>query len=226
MLRTLLLLLSLSLLIGCPPAGGDDDDSAAGDDDDSAAGDDDDATGDDDDATGDDDDSAGDDDDATGDDDDSAGDDDDSTSAVFAPTAGDYDYGLINFSVNECAAGQSNIGDGVEVLNVNGDNETYQMQSTDAGVPTIYCYYDQTQAFVCDGTTSSNNLAPIGLPQATIARTDTNSGGTWTSTTTVEINNSITMNCSGSQCTVAASVLGIAAFPCTATYSTTATLIE
>ena len=51
-----LLLLSLAA-VGCGPADGDDDDSAAANDDD-AAGDDDDATGDDDDATGDDDDAA------------------------------------------------------------------------------------------------------------------------------------------------------------------------
>ncbi len=85
-LRFLLLLL-LSLVLGCGTSGslGDDDDaandddSAVGSDDDDATGDDDDATGDDDDATGDDDDATGDDDDSVGDDDDSVGDDDDST---------------------------------------------------------------------------------------------------------------------------------------------------
>ena len=61
-LRHLLLIFCLALFVGCPTAGGDDDDSSTGDDDD-ATGDDDDATGDDDDATGDDDDSKGDDDD-------------------------------------------------------------------------------------------------------------------------------------------------------------------
>jgi len=226
LLLSLLLLLPLALT-GCPPAGGDDDDSATGDDDD-ATGDDDDATGDDDDSSGDDDDATGDDDDSAGDDDDdSAGDDDDDdgTQAAFAPEAGDYDYGLINFSVNECAAGQSNIGTGIEILNVGTD--TYQMDSTDDSVPLISCYFDQTMAFVCDPTSSSFNLSAIGLPNATIARSDTNSpGGSWTSTTSVSLNNSITMNCSGSQCGVAGQVLGIATFPCTSTYSTTATLIE
>ena len=79
-LRFLLLLL-LSLVLGCGNSGSlVDDDDAANDDDSAVGSDDDDATGDDDDATGDDDDSTGDDDDATGDDDDdSAGDDDDST---------------------------------------------------------------------------------------------------------------------------------------------------
>ena len=88
-LRTLLALLAISLLIGCPTRGSsgrggdddDDDDDSAVTDDDDATGDDDDATGDDDDATGDDDDTTGDDDDTTGDDDDTVGDDDDSTNA-------------------------------------------------------------------------------------------------------------------------------------------------
>ncbi len=110
----LLLLCSLSLLVGCPdetdPPPGDDDDStfplddddSVGDDDDSVgddddvaddddsvgddddAADDDDSVGDDDDAV-DDDDSVGDDDDSVGDDDDSVGDDDDSTAPPVPP---------------------------------------------------------------------------------------------------------------------------------------------
>ncbi len=82
-----LLLMSLSLAVGCPDA--DDDDSAADDDD--ATADDDDATADDDDATADDDDATADDDDATADDDDATADDDDATADDDDATADDDD---------------------------------------------------------------------------------------------------------------------------------------
>ena len=215
-LAFLLALLISTPLAGCP-APTDDDDSAS---------DDDDSVSDDDDSVGDDDDSAGDDDDSVGDDDDSVGDDDDDTAAAFAPEAGDYDYGLFQFSVNECAASQSVLGEGIEVHDVNLKTERFSFTSTDPGVPTVDCFYDQTQIFVCNPTAYTTNLSSIGMPNATISRQDTNSGGTWTSSTTATFENSVTMNCSGSQCAIAGSAFGIPTWPCTSTYTTTATLIE
>ncbi len=222
-LHFLTALLAALALSACPVSGDDDDSSTDDDDvadDDDTVADDDDTVADDDDSAGDDDDSVADDDDSAGDDDDSAGDDDDSTAAVFAPTPGLFEYGLIYFSLNDCNATQSVVGTGATLTALNPTSETFTWDYTVDGDADASCFYAANGDFVCNNTVTSSNLSPIGI-QATIGITTT-AQGTFTSPTVAEFAISKSLTCSGSQCWVAASSFGVSTFPCTATFTTTA----
>ncbi|MCO4771974.1 MAG: hypothetical protein KDA24_18225 [Deltaproteobacteria bacterium] len=110
--------------------------------------------------------------------------------------------------------------EGATLVNLETVGETFTWDYTAEGDPNASCFYDQNMDFVCNNTSTSAPLTGIGI-QATVT-VSTTAGGSFTSPTEAEFAISKSITCSGSQCSVAASVFGVSGFPCLATFTTSA----